>query len=420
MRRRLLTTAGAAALVALGAAACERDPPGDPPGAEAIGVQERDSAGVRIVENERPSDESRLGWRIGPEPSASIGVVEGEEPYMLHQVGDATRLRDGRIVVANGASSELRVFDEFGIHLATWGRAGDGPGEFVNLLQVDAWPGDSIVAWFSQGRRFSIFDSDGRLGRSFSLRSEERVVQGFESAGFALPLPQGARGNGSILTVTGATVYTATVEVWDGAGSPLGFLGTHPATEVLVEEDGSDFPQMSFVAYGRTLVTALWGDLVVVGSTSRYEIRAFGEDGALARIVRRDHDLRAPTEADLDAYVDAVVALDEGRRGERMRPDELKAFREDLEASPLAETFPAFTSVMGDGVGHLWVREYDFPGEERPAPLWTVFDPAGRILGFVETPKELTIFEIGEDWILGRTADELGVQSIQLWPLERR
>ena len=29
---------------------------------------ERDSAGVRIIENERPPDGSRVGWRIGPEP----------------------------------------------------------------------------------------------------------------------------------------------------------------------------------------------------------------------------------------------------------------------------------------------------------------------------------------------------------------
>ena len=74
---------------------------------------------------------------------------------------------------------------------------------------------------------------------------------------------------------------------------------------------------------------------------------------------------------------------------------------------------------MGDATGHLWVREYDFPREERPVPLWTVFDPDGRVLGFVETPPGLGILEIGEDYILGRAEDDLGVESIQLWPLER-
>ena len=69
--------------------------------------------------------------------------------------------------------------------------------------------------------------------------------------------------------------------------------------------------------------------------------------------------------------------------------------------------------------GRLWVREYDYHDEERPAPLWTVFDGQGQVLGFVETPKDLRIYEIGEDYILGRKEDELGVESVQMWPLDR-
>ncbi|MCE2455768.1 MAG: hypothetical protein J4G12_08160 [Gemmatimonadetes bacterium] len=36
--------------------------------------QLRDSAGIQIAENSRPRDDSRLDWRIGPEPAISIGV----------------------------------------------------------------------------------------------------------------------------------------------------------------------------------------------------------------------------------------------------------------------------------------------------------------------------------------------------------
>ena len=108
-----------------------------------------DSAGVHIVENARPADGSRLPWRIGPEPSASIGVLEGEEPYMLHYADDATRLAEGRIVVVSASTQELRVFDASGIHVATWGGEGEGPGEFSGLSHVERWRGDSIVAWYA-------------------------------------------------------------------------------------------------------------------------------------------------------------------------------------------------------------------------------------------------------------------------------
>jgi len=74
---------------------------------------------------------------------------------------------------------------------------------------------------------------------------------------------------------------------------------------------------------------------------------------------------------------------------------------------------------MTDALDHLWVEEYEIPGEERPGVLWTVFDPEGRVLGFVETPEGLEVFEIGEGYMLGRITDELGVEFVQVWPLDR-
>ena len=94
-------------------------------------------------------------------------------------------------------------------------------------------------------------------------------------------------------------------------------------------------------------------------------------------------------------------------------------FRRVFGSVPLAMFFPAFSSVMGDATGYLWVEEYEFPREDRPGVLWTVFDPTGRVLGFVETPEVLQIFEIGEDYILGKTEDEFEVEYVQVWPLER-
>ena len=71
-----------------------------------------------------------------------------------------------------------------------------------------------------------------------------------------------------------------------------------------------------------------------------------------------------------------------------------------------------------DLLDNLWVREYNLRGEEGRA-LWTVFDPTGLVLGFVETPPELVIYEIGEDYILGKVRDELGVEYVQVWRLDR-
>lgn len=40
-------------------------------------------------------------------------------------------------------------------------------------------------------------------------------------------------------------------------------------------------------------------------------------------------------------------------------------------------------------------------------------------MGLVETPPELTIHEIGEDYVLGTVIDEFDVLYVRMWPLER-
>ena len=92
-------------------------------------------------------------------------------------------------------------------------------------------------------------------------------------------------------------------------------------------------------------------------------------------------------------------------------------FVAQTEDMPLVEFFPAFEALHSDPLGYLWVQEYRFPGED--GNLWTVFDADGRVKGLVETPPDLDLFEIGEDYILGKTADEFDVERVQLWPLDR-
>lgn len=388
------------------AAACA--PEDAPP--TVLATEVRDSAGIAIVENARPPDGSRLGWRIGPEPTVSIGVVEGEEPYMLHGAFSSVRLPDGRIVVANLGSQELRVFDPSGKHLATWGGRGEGPGEFTSLVHVARWPGDSIAAWHTAGLGIAVFDSDGRLGRSFALGSSQMAI-------WLRPRAQAVREAGHVLSINAPEgADTAVVELWDGEGALFASLGTHPGREVIITTNEQGSRHLSWKAYGRELVAGLWGDHVVASPNDRYEIKAFRADGTLARVVRRGHEPRAPTEADRTPYVEEQLSSFEGSD----LPDGfLEQARQEFETTPFAATFPAFSSILGDATGHLWVEEYNLPHDDRSGTLWTVFDPEGHALGFVETPDGLEIDEIGEDYILGWVEDDLGVESVQLWPLAR-
>ena len=53
-------------------------------------------------------------WALSPEPTVSIGVIEGDQPYQLHGASSSVRLPDRRIAVVNGGSDEVRFFSENG------------------------------------------------------------------------------------------------------------------------------------------------------------------------------------------------------------------------------------------------------------------------------------------------------------------
>ena len=373
-----------------------------------LSTETRDSAGIRIVENARPPDGSRLSWRIGSEPDVSIGAVEGEEPYLLDAAFDATRLSDGRIVVANVGTQELRVFDANGIYLATWGGRGEGPGEFTGLWQIEPWPGDSIVAWSAPRFGISVFDARGTYARTFRLAHDEGTppMQRF--------WPQATTRDGAVLAAyRPEAADTVVVQLRDGDGEIRSSFGTHPGREPYIHREG-DRSILYWTIFGQQPVWTSWGDLTIVAHTGRYELRAYRADGSLTRIVRRDHVPRPPSETEIEAFIEWQVG-----RSVRSSESERAESRGRYRNVPVAEHFPAFESILTDARDHLWVEEYESPAEEEPGALWTVFDPEGRALGFVELPKGLRVHEIGEDYILGRALDELDVEYIQVWALER-
>lgn len=386
------------------AAACETESHSDP----LLWSETRDSAGVTIVENARPATESRLGWWVGDEPAVSIGVQDGRAAYQLYGVEDATRLSDGRIAVANAGTSEIRIFSADGDHLMSWGTVGEGPGEFAQFDPegVSAWPGDSIAAAAWWRGQIVVFDADGVHGRTTTLGDGRFSLLGRMPNGDILAkpgLPVGMRfgGGGSTLRRQAAEYALVT---------PLGeiraTLGTHAGDEWFFSQSG---PVARPHPFGRSVLGTVWGSLAVVAPNDRYEIGAYDPDGTLVRIVRREHELRAPTQAELDAVLADSYAD---------RPEEDQArLRELNEGMTLVDFFPAFQALHSDPLGHLWVQEYRFPGHDEN--IWTVFDADGRVRGFVETPRSLTVFEIGADYILGTTTDELGVESVQLWTLDR-
>ena len=132
----------------------------------------RDSAGIHIVESVSPAWGDGDAWQLSEQPLVDIGGLEGDPDYELFRVSNSVRLPDGRIVIGNNGTNEIRFYDESGVYLLDAGGEGEGPGEFCFVSWVSRYRGDSIAAYDMRQMRISVFDSAGFFVRSFPIQGK--------------------------------------------------------------------------------------------------------------------------------------------------------------------------------------------------------------------------------------------------------
>jgi hypothetical protein len=93
-------------------------------------------------------------------------------------------------------------------------------------------------------------------------------------------------------------------------------------------------------------------------------------------------------------------------------------FRRALNDAFYPEIMPAYSNLMVDSEGWLWVEQYRLPNEAESH--WTVFDAEGRWLTDVRMPDGLAVEQIGRDFVLGLNTDADGVQRVRVYTLERQ
>lgn len=375
----------------------------------------RDSAGIRIVENDRPA------WSATEVPvlAATPTLVIGDRPepdYVLSRVAGAARLSDGRIVVADGGSLQLRFFDSAGVFISSVGGRGEGPGEFEQLADLWIVAGDTIVA-LSMPATATFFDPRGgflrrvnawrRTGISDGIKLIVAVL-GDQSLVVASPRPSrrptGARWIDSMPLVAVGRDTTVRVR-----------LGTFPSMLMVMHEDTPRPPW-----FGPTAVVAAGGGSLFVGYGGEYSIRVIASTGRVERIIHRRWTPTRVTRADIDEYV-----TEWAKRWIKATGPQAERQKRDLRDDPYASEVPAYSQFMVDRAGRLWVREAhlaDAPagGQLTTVPLvpsvWSVFDRAGRWLGDVTMPARFIPTDIGPDWVLGIAYDSDGVQTVVQYP----
>lgn len=358
-----------------------------------------DSSGVRIVMNQHVDVPH---WDMTGEPMLDLGSMDGG-PTEFFQVAGATRLSDGRIAVLNAGTKEVRFFGEDGTYLSSFGGAGEGPREFRFPGPLFRLPDDSLAVWDGGPGQLSVFTSEGTYVRSVAPATLN-------------PMPLALLPDGRLIL---------TSDQFDFSSGP-GFQTMY--TEFwLIGADGELISQLSsqplgeFGRFGETgmVGTPLFGTRTrSAGDSHGYwvgtgvfpEIRKYSVDGDLELIVRWEEADRSVTEDD------AAQALAEELAG--ASEQESVRIRQLHAARPVAERFPAHEELQLDELGSLWVQEYERPGYQGPS-RWKVFSDEGVLQATASLPAEHRVFEIGGEYVLAVGMDELGIEHVRLFELDR-
>ncbi len=373
----------------------------------------RDSAGIAIVENPSPDDSAANTWWSLDGPLVDIGGG-GNDAHSLYRVTAALRLADGRIAVANNGSSELRYFTKDGVPAGIAGRAGEGPGEFRSLTAL-AHDGDSVLVFDFSLRRLSVYADTGRFVRSLQLGAESpaifiaRLPDGsiIGSPSLTGPAPPGSLQSGLMRPDQLFARYTAD-------GQRLDSIGRFPGPErfVQVNGDGGRITSIniSMPPFARMGFFLAQGPNLVVALQDSPEIRIFGEDGKLQRILRTGRAPQEVTPALVHDWIESMVR--------DLAPDQQQQLRTRNEGMPVPKEVPAYGEVRADSAGRLWVADYAHYRET--AKYWTVYDREGRVQARLSVPDRFRPLDIGRDWVLGLAMDQDNVEHVQLFTIVTR
>jgi hypothetical protein len=305
---------------------------------------------------------------------------------------------DGTVFVLDSKECHVRVFDASGRLITTFGRRGQGPGEFTSPVAVGAL-GDSVWVNDAGNRRISFFTRTGKLISSVPL-GVASVGTGRLNAWVTGAVP---RRNHTFVSVpgTGSFQLDASVDslriprlLFDTTGTVIDTLGWSmqhelKATKAQIGESWAAYRPLQFSSYPKTVDADTMRVIVEQGPVSAAEGRL--------HITRVDDRGKAIWTRQY-SYVPRRVTRD--RTEERIAAFAKSSFSKNgalipgaTDAVRAALTFPdyfaAASRVLLGKDGTVWLGRGDQRDDE--TPRWIVIDASGKVRGDVALPKNAVL-----------------------------
>jgi hypothetical protein len=346
--------------------------------------------------------DSATGWTLTEE--LVIGDAESDTAPLLSDVAALEVDSTGRIYVLDRQLSAVLVFDHQGALATRFGRQGEGPGEFRGPNGIGWDQAGRLWVIEGQGSRNSIFDREGRF-----LETRPRTT------GF-----YGYIWNGKFLD--SGEMIEPVFDRSDSYSKPM--LARYDSVRGLVDTvtlpytmGGDNFFRFEFKngysIAGIPFYPAPWSwidprGFIWTGNTGRYELTQLSMQGDTIRVIRKEQPPIPVSQSELDS---AIARLKEMAQGAPFDEGKIPRIK------------PVLERVVVDDSGYVWVMTMEAAGTTGTG--FDVFDPEGRFLGRVTTPRQLGPFRPAAPMVLRRgklwgvVVDEDDLPGVARWAISR-
>jgi hypothetical protein len=298
---------------------------------------------------------------VGLEQTLELGGddVEDDEAIIFAPAGFAVD-SEGYIYIVARKLFCVKKFDSSGDFVLSFGREGEGPGEFRGPSDIVIDNGGRIVVFDFQGRRFQAFTAGGEYLDSWPLQSQVLDIAAAPKGGFYLSTsdfdfmdPEGK--NDYMLSYmpgdfsSSTTIDSTRIKFWE-----------HVTTDEGITMSSVPYPP------GLHWTVLNNGDLVV-GISDRYRLDILSPDYEKKGEIKRDLPPPPLTEADRDEYFasferDGQSGLSPAMKNKMDFPDHK----------------PYYDDIATDWEGNILVRWGTLVDD---VPVYDAFGPDGGFIG---------------------------------------
>ena len=336
-----------------------------------------------------------IGHQLPATLETLIGNAPSSEHYEFGRIADIEVASDGRIVVLDEMSHNVRVFSPQGRLLRVIGEHGQGPEEFMQPVGIELNEDDELIVVDPENSRLSRWTLDGTL----------MATTNFPIGIMLYPWNGRLDNRGHLHSYLPSGEFGLTIVEYDPHLRPL---------------DSVAPPRSHLTVFFETQ-TERWGVMRAHVPYSPIPIWRIGPDGDMYHTPGvRFEIIRTSTGEVVIAsdHTDVTVSADERRDA----VESLSRFVERggrVDESRIPITKPPISSFHISRDGHFWVA----PSLDANAQgtILREFDAAGNELRSIELPRRILAYPqpaFRESTIIAASEDEFGIQSIGVFRID--